>query len=137
VWCAALRAAFGAKKMHLVGIWFVVSLVVVGGLGVIVFVSWHLTGVVLRVGGYHGKVLHYATLYSQVLSIGLPAMILRQQLTSYFQGQGILQPAVIVSVIAMVLNLLLQLFVTLGLGFKGWDGVGFVGCPMCVCSVCA
>ena len=55
--------------------------------------------------------------------------VLQQQLVSYLQAQRQMLPGVVVSIFAAVTNLLGGLFVVLGVGVHGWDGLGFIACP--------
>lgn len=121
--------AWGAKNYRLVGIWLNVSLVIVGLLCIPVIVSWNLTTYVLKAFKKTGEINHNASLYSRILSVSLPAQVLFSQTSAFFQAQQIVRPGVVVAVTAFVYNLLMNLFLVLGVGIKHFDGVGFIGCP--------
>lgn len=122
--------AYGAGNFDLAGIWLQVSLVIVLSFSVPVLVAWNLVGPVLRRFGYHGKTLRDAALYSHILSISILPRIGFQQMSGYLQAMKIVTPAVVVSLVALAFNLVANVFVVLGVGIPGFDGVGFLGCPI-------
>jgi hypothetical protein len=58
------------------------------------------------------------------------ATLLSPQASSYFQAQSIVAPGVVSTVVAFFVNLLLCLFVVLGVGIPNFGGLGFYACPV-------
>ncbi|EGD80569.1 hypothetical protein PTSG_01161 [Salpingoeca rosetta] len=126
--------AWGAKNYRLVGIWLNVSLVIVGLFAIPVIISWNLTTYVLEAFHKTGPINRNASLYSGILSASIPAQVTFTQVSSYFQAQQIVRPGVVVAVISFAYNLLMNIFLVLGVGIKGFSGVGFIGCPLVTAS---
>lgn len=126
--------AWGAKNFRLVGIWLNVSLVIIGLLAIPVVISWNLTPYVLDSFGKTGPINRNATLYSRILSSSIPAQVIFSQISSFFQAQQIVRPTVTVAIVSFTYNLLMNIFLVLGVGITGFSGVGFIGCPLTTTS---
>ncbi|EDQ93132.1 uncharacterized protein MONBRDRAFT_31051 [Monosiga brevicollis MX1] len=76
--------AWGAKNMRLVGIWFQLSLIIVGLFAIPVVITWNLTEYILRAFREHGEIVERAAYYSHVLSASVPATIFFNQRTKRY-----------------------------------------------------
>eukprot|EP00741_Cyanophora_paradoxa_P010627 tig00020537_g10271.t1 len=117
--------AYGAKQYMLVGIWLQRGLVVGTAFSIPVYVCWLLTERALIAIGQDPATAKLAGqfVYAQLFSL-LPFMyfFLMQK---YLQAQGNVRPAMVVGIIANLLNLALNFLLVRGLG--SWPGLGFTG----------
>ena len=125
-------AAFGAGNPHLAGVYLQVSYVVLGGVGVLVFGCWYWgTAWVWRESPLAGMAGYYA----RVLAFSIPGQLFLSQLSQFFASQRILHPEVNASTVALVLNLVLGLWLVLGIPIPHWNGWGFEACPAVTTTV--
>jgi MATE family multidrug resistance protein len=110
--------------------WLQVSLIVVGMFTLPTMVLWFVTGPVLKAFGAEQQLAADAGLFASILACSLPGRTAYSQLTSYFSAQKIVRPTAYASSAGCMLNLALGLVLVLGVFVPGWDGFGFVACPL-------
>ena len=91
--------------------------------------SWACTAQVWEALGQSKSVADDAGYYSNVFILMVPAQIGLSQLTQFFSAQRIMKPEMIISMLALTLNLLLGLVFVVGIPFEGF-GYGFRACPI-------
>ena len=96
--------------------------------------SWACTAQVWEALGQSKSLAEDAGYYSNVFILMVPAQIGLTQLTQFFSAQRIMMPEVVISMMALTLNLLLGLVFVLGIPFEGFSGYGFKACP--IITVC-
>eukprot|EP00192_Tetraselmis_astigmatica_P005619 CAMPEP_0117672028 /NCGR_PEP_ID=MMETSP0804-20121206/13674_1 /TAXON_ID=1074897 /ORGANISM="Tetraselmis astigmatica, Strain CCMP880" /LENGTH=514 /DNA_ID=CAMNT_0005480579 /DNA_START=50 /DNA_END=1594 /DNA_ORIENTATION=+ len=122
--------AIGAGNRELAGIWLQVSLAVLAAVLLPVAITWALTGPLLTALGEPPELVSDASYYALVLMLCLPARIGCSQISQFFTAMKVMQPGMLSSVLAMLMNLALGLVLVLGVGVPGWSGFGFVACPI-------
>jgi multidrug resistance protein, MATE family len=122
--------AVGSNNPKLAGIYLQVSYLVLGFVGIAVFLSWNLTEWVWTTFGSDPEISKMAGYYAKVLALSLPAQILYSQLSQFFSAQRIMHPEVNASTMSMILNLLIGLVFVLGVGVPNFSGFGFKACPI-------
>jgi MATE family multidrug resistance protein len=122
--------AIGAGNHKLAGIYLQVSLFVLSIMALFVFVCWNLTETVWVSFGSNPEISQMAGYYSSALSLAIPGVLVFGQLSQFFSAQRIMTPEVNSSSIGLVMNLVLGLIFVLGVGIPGFDGFGFVACPI-------
>mmetsp|Transcript_13017 Transcript_13017/g.18227 ORF Transcript_13017/g.18227 Transcript_13017/m.18227 type:complete len:509 (+) Transcript_13017:69-1595(+) len=127
--------AVGAGNPKLAGIWLQVSLYVLSMLSIVVFISWNVTEYVWIAFGEDEAIAKDAGYYARVLSFAIPGTLMLSQATQFFSSQQIMRPEVVASSVALVLNLVLGLFLVLGIPFPNFAGYGFAACPWVTSSV--
>jgi MATE family multidrug resistance protein len=128
-------AAVGAGNPKLAGVWLQVSLVVLSGIVVLVFLCWYLTEAFWLAFGEDPTVARMAGQYARVLAWSLPGQLGFAQLTQFFSSQRIMHPEVTASAAALLLNLALGLVFVLGIPVPRFSGFGFPACPVVTTSV--
>jgi len=121
--------AFGAGNKPLVGAWLQVSYAVLFSVMIPVAICWWMTAPMLIAMGRTSEEISDASYYAVVLSLCLPVRICFSQLSTFFTSQKIMQPSVVCSVSAMLLNLFGAIIFVLGIPGTGWHGFGFPACP--------
>jgi MATE family multidrug resistance protein len=109
--------ALGAGNPKLGGIYLQVSLVVLSGVSVIVFIAWNCTEQVWVAFGSNVDIAADAGYYARILSLSIPAQVLFGQVSQYFSAQRIMNPEVHSSLFALALNLLFGFGLSWGLEF--------------------
>lgn len=128
--------AVGAGNTKMAGVWLQVSYTVLTCVAVPVMISWALTGVLLRnVFDVRPGIANKANYYALVLMACIPARVAYAQLSQYFQAQRIMSPVVTSAACSMLLNLVVGLVLVLGVPIPGFEGYGFVACPIVTCLV--
>lgn len=127
--------ALGSGNPLLAGVWLQVSLLVLAVIAVPVLFLSMITPWVLRGFGQPESIVRDATTYAWILATCIPLRVVTIQLEQYFQAQNILFPAVVVSTIVMFCNLVLGVVLVLGMGVPGWNGFGFLACPIVTASM--
>ncbi|KAM9901871.1 hypothetical protein OXX79_004278 [Metschnikowia pulcherrima] len=123
--------AFGRKDFNTVGLHFVRCTYLLMLLYVPMFVLWvFLSRPILSflVGSEKADLVHLASKYLQVLSLGLPGFIVFENLKHFLQSQGIFHASTYVLLICAPLNAFLNYLLV-------WDkrvGLGFIGAPLSV-----
>ncbi|KAF7999387.1 hypothetical protein HF325_006063 [Metschnikowia pulcherrima] len=123
--------AFGRKDFNTVGLHFVRCTYLLMLLYVPMFVLWvFLSRPILSflVGLEKADLVHLASKYLQVLSLGLPGFIVFENLKHFLQSQGIFHASTYVLLICAPLNAFLNYLLV-------WDkrvGLGFIGAPLSV-----
>ncbi|KAM9931988.1 hypothetical protein OXX80_008371 [Metschnikowia pulcherrima] len=123
--------AFGRKDFNTVGLHFVRCTYLLMLLYVPMFVLWvFLSRSILSflVGSEKADLVHLASKYLQVLSLGLPGFIVFENLKHFLQSQGIFHASTYVLLICAPLNAFLNYLLV-------WDkrvGLGFIGAPLSV-----
>lgn len=128
-------AAVGAGNPKLAGIYLQVSYVVLAGLGLIVFASWYLTGIVWKAFGSDERIADMAGYYARVLAWSIPGQLIFSQLSQFFQAQRIMHPEVNASFLALAMNVIFGLIFVLGIPIPNFGGYGFSACPTVTTSV--
>jgi MATE family multidrug resistance protein len=122
--------AVGAGNHKLAGIYLQVSLFVLSIVALFVAVCWNLTEQIWVAFGSDPQISQMAGYYSSALSFAIPGVLVFGQLSQFFSAQRIMTPEVNSSSIGLVMNLVLGLIFVLGVGIPGFDGFGFVACPI-------
>ena len=123
--------AFGRKDFNTVGLHFVRCTYLLMLLYVPMFVLWvFLSRPILSflVGLEKADLVHLASKYLQVLSLGLPGFIVFENLKHFLQSQGIFHASTYVLLVCAPLNAFLNYLLV-------WDkrvGLGFIGAPLSV-----
>jgi multidrug resistance protein, MATE family len=128
-------SAIGAGNPKLAGIYLQVSYYVLAYVSVLVFFSWYLTEWVWRKFGTDPVVAHMAGYYAIVLAYSIPGQLIFSQLSQFFSSQRIMHPEVNAASLALLSNLVLGIIFVLGVGIPGFDGYGFVACPIVTTTV--
>lgn len=126
--------AYGSTNKKMGGVWFQVSLVVVGSLAIPVLVSYMVCGPVLSVMGVDQELIRPAAYYAFVMCLAIPSRIGIGQISQFLLAQGVTAPLVQTGLFSMTLNLILGLVLVFGIGIPGFNGFGFWICPLV--SVC-
>jgi MATE family multidrug resistance protein len=122
--------AVGSGNPKLAGIYLQVSYFVLSAVSIFVFVAWNMTEKVWLWFGSDPEICEMAGYYARVLSFAIPAMIGFNQLAQFFFAQRIMYPLINSSGIGLLKNLILGLVFVLGWPLPGFDGFGFVACPI-------
>eukprot|EP00959_Pyramimonas_sp_CCMP1952_P079363 1658731-Pyramimonas_sp.AAC.1 len=102
--------AIGAGNKKLAGIWLQVSLTLLALLSIPIIALWSLgTYPILRALGEEQQLASDAAYYARTLAMCIPARVCFKQLAQYFQGQRIMQPAMVASFVSMWINFSLAL----------------------------
>jgi multidrug resistance protein, MATE family len=121
----------GAGNPKMAGVWMQVSLVVLSGMVILVFMCWWLTEAFwIAFGEKDRDVTHMAGQYARILAFSLPGQLGFSQLSQFFSAQRIMHPEVFAASIALLLNLALGLVFVLGIPIPHFDGYGFAACPI-------
>ncbi|KNC86572.1 hypothetical protein SARC_01295 [Sphaeroforma arctica JP610] len=122
----------GAGNPRMAGVWTQVSFVVISVITVIIMITWSLTGPLIKLlkPDTDPETVSMAGYFAMILALSLPARNLMMQLGQYFAAQGMVRPPAIASVFAAVFNLVFGLIFVLGVGVAGWEGIGFIACPI-------
>jgi multidrug resistance protein, MATE family len=127
-------SAVGAGNPKLAGIYLQVSYFVLSFVVLFVMVCWFFTEQIWIAFGTDAKLAKMAGYYANVLALSLPGQVIVSQLSQFFASQRIMYPAVNASGTALLLNLILGLVLVLGIPIPGWNGWGFVACPIVTAS---
>eukprot|EP00934_Nitzschia_sp_Nitz4_P005498 Nitzschia sp. Nitz4//scaffold378_size14206//7680//9369//NITZ4_008950-RA/size14206-snap-gene-0.7-mRNA-1//1//CDS//3329549696//5488//frame0 len=127
--------AVGAGNPKLAGIYLQVSLVILSGLAVIVFIAWNMTEFVWLKFGSDPQISQMAGYYASTLSSAIPAILIFGQLSQFFSAQRIMHPEVVSASVGLALNLVLGLVFVLGFPIPGFNGYQFWACPIVTASV--
>jgi len=130
-----IGSAVGAGNPKLGGIYLQVAYVVVFSIAIFVVILWNITKQFWLFFGSAYQVSADAGYYARILSISIPGLILFSQLSQYFSAQRIMHPEVTASSIALGMNLILGLTLVLGFPIPGFNGYGFVACPIVTTAV--
>ncbi|EQC40155.1 hypothetical protein SDRG_02805 [Saprolegnia diclina VS20] len=121
--------AYGAGEHKEIGVWLQTSILFAQGACLPVGLVHLFVGPLVGLSMRDDETIAFGQLYGDVLATGLLPRYLYACLTAYFATINVVQSATITSIIAMILNALLnQVFIN---GIPGiWAGIGFVGSPL-------
>eukprot|EP00055_Hartaetosiga_balthica_P012649 m.62151 g.62151 ORF g.62151 m.62151 type:complete len:761 (-) comp8019_c1_seq2:1213-3495(-) len=120
--------AFGAKNYHLVGTWLQVGLLCMTVLGLPVILVLFFTGHLVGLVNDNENVIKLAGKYARWSSLYIIPMGWYSAVRMYFQVQDIVIPSVVVSVLAIFINIGFNILFIHGVG--SWKGFGFIGSPL-------
>jgi Na+-driven multidrug efflux pump len=122
--------AVGSGNPKLAGIYLQVSYAVLSAVSIFVFVAWNLTEKVWKWFGSDPEISRMAGYYARVLSFAIPGMIGFNQLAQFFFAQRIMYPLINSSGMGLLANLVFGLVFVLGWPIPGFNGFGFMACPI-------
>lgn len=128
--------AIGAGEPKLAGEWLQLTLIVQACIAVPVMALWSLTPRVLRTFGEDdASLLGDASYYALVLSAAIPPRVIYSALSQFLSAQKLVKSLALIGLCGLSLNLLLGLALVLGVPLRGFDGYGFVACPLVTTAV--
>lgn len=111
------------------------SCAVLFSVSVFVILAWSMTERVWVWFGSDPEVSAMAGTYASALSFAVPGMVAFSQLSQFFSAQRIVRPEAHASTLGMLANLILGLVLVLGWPVPGFDGYGFLACPIVTAAV--
>jgi multidrug resistance protein, MATE family len=127
--------AVGSGNPKLAGVYLQVSGLFMVFLSVVVIVAWNITEYIWLGLGSETDTAQMAGYYSRVLSMSIPAIVVYVQLLQFFSAQRIMYPGVYSSVLGLIANLAFGLVMVVGWPIPGFEGYGFVACPIVTMGV--
>ena len=97
--------------------------------------AWNMTERVWVWFGSDPEVSKMAGTYANALSFAIPGMVAFSQLSQFFSSQRIMHPEVNAASLGLIANLILGLVFVLGWPVPGFDGYGFLACPIVTTAV--
>eukprot|EP00051_Salpingoeca_urceolata_P017499 m.238809 g.238809 ORF g.238809 m.238809 type:complete len:562 (+) comp18971_c1_seq1:427-2112(+) len=122
--------AYGSENYFLLGSWLQISLVLCTVFAIPAMIPLFFTDKILSLVIDNPHVCHLAGIYASINAARLLPTLWYCALRQYFQVQGVVMPATIVSLLSVVVNIGLNQLLIHGIPSTGWHGLGFVGSPL-------
>eukprot|EP00045_Choanoeca_perplexa_P012931 m.143987 g.143987 ORF g.143987 m.143987 type:complete len:528 (+) comp16183_c0_seq1:201-1784(+) len=121
--------ALGAGNPKLVGVWLQISLVVITVLALPTAIALLYAKEIIALVESDAEVLDYVQRFARWSMLTVWPLAWYSAIRQYFQAQGIVLPATVVSLVSIPINLGYNQLLIHGIP-KVWNGYGFIGGPM-------